>query len=616
VKEILQDVVDISRRCTHYGMCKTDFLPGGMCPPGKRYKFASYFPQGRMDIATALYEERLPVTDELVRIVESCQLCDICDRQCYFLNELRPLRVMTALDTYVKEHLAAGLPVITTASDALLDELADVVGRQWASNDPATLVAYSQIRSPLLEPQPPGYVVMPESVSEVAAIVKIARQHGVEVRPRGNGTSVGGALTPGIILDCARLRTIEINENNWSARVGAGVTALQLQRKASRRGLRANTAEPAANVVANVLSTNLHSLFSHSYGVGADNVIDAEFVTYDGDVINLNDPRAAQLLTFQDGAPPARPQAICTAMTVKLYPVPTDEGVLVVPFHNEAAAVEAAGQLSLRRIGAAVAVVGSEYTASFLSATESDAHVLERILRDDLGIEYVLLVVGDKFALDAVRSLWDVVIDQDTMRRLILGFQSLDEDGILGLLDEVSGDGPAYIELLHPDMLPILKMALQPSPEAATRSVDEDMRAFFTKLYARPEMTDIRWLMTFRIVSARIGRGRPFVSRIIWTPMNVELIANIGKDLGRIGDKHGLPNGFGYLVPLDLGKRSVMEYDYYFDKNDPAEKAAMQMVLAESDVIMAEYRDRYPGIIEGPDLSLQGLSRPESYLYR
>jgi len=616
-RDILLEVVGTARKCTGYGMCHLSFLPGGACPPGKQHKFASYFPQGRMELATAVVDGHLPVTEGLVDIVRSCRLCDICDRQCYFLTGLRPLTVMRALSDFVEEHLAAGRPVLAPEPDPLVDELAAVVGEEWVSADQAILAGYARVRAPGTPRTPPRCVAMPATAQQVAAVLKVARAHGVPVRPRGNGTSAGGALTDGVLLDCSRLRELTVDERTFSARIGAGITGLDLQRAAHRHGLRAQTAEPAACVCANILNTNLHSLYSHSYGVGPDNVIDVEFATPDGEVIGLDDPRVARLLTYRPGVTPQENlPGVCTGMTVKLHPVPADEDVLVVPFASHDEAVAAAKDLCARRIGAAVGMVGTWYAASFLSPTHTDALAAEKVLRDTLGIEYVLIVVGDPFALDAVRSRWDVALDAATMRMLTLGLPNLRDDSALEFLEETAGDGPLYREVFRPELRAVLTMALHPSPEALTRSVDEDMKAFFTELYARPEMSDIRWLTTFRTTSARIGRDRAFLSRIVWMPLEPDLISALAEDFSAIGRRHGLHHGFGYLVPIDLGARCVLEFDYYFDHTDPAESAAAVRAQAEADVVQAGYQARRPEIVTGPQLAMQGLSRPESYLYR
>lgn len=619
MREILGEVIDVSRKCSKYGMCKVDYLSTGLCPPAKERLFACYFPQGRMEIATALYDGAIPVTEQLVEIVKSCLLCNICDRQCYFVMELKPLRVMRALADYVDAYLAAGLPVVRAERDDLVDALTDVVGEGWVSNDPAVVVCYSRARSPALPRRMPRCVVLPGSADEVAAVVRTARRHGVEVLPRGNGTSLAGVVGDGIVvLDLIRLGHIGVDADNWCADIGAGVTAFDLQRAAHEHGLRANTAEPAACVCANIISTNLHSLFSHSYGMGDNNLVDAQFVTFDGDVVRLDAGAAASLLHFRDDGPVGTPPAICTGMRVKLHPVPPDEDVVVVPFAEFPAALALAGQLATRRLGSAVGLLGVEYVANFTAVTAADAARNEQVLRDRLGINYMLIVVGDRFAVDAVRQLAgpEPVLGQDVMRLLLLGLPGLHGDQALELIAELSADGAPYRELLADEMLPVLTMSLSATADSLTRSADPQLRRFLTRLYSRPHMTDIRWLTTFRAVSARIGRGKTFVPRIVWVPVDRTLIEAMVHDLAAIGDKHGIKNGFGYLVPIDLGKRVIVEFDYFYDHTSPAESAAMVEAMTESQALLDRLRADTAGVTLGSEIALQGLSRPESYLYR
>ena len=70
----LERVRDIAARCTLFGMCKIDFLGTGVCPAGSDRKYLSYYPQGRMQIACALSDNLIPVTERLVDIADSCSL--------------------------------------------------------------------------------------------------------------------------------------------------------------------------------------------------------------------------------------------------------------------------------------------------------------------------------------------------------------------------------------------------------------------------------------------------------------------------------------------------------------------------------------------------------------
>ena len=84
-------------------------------------------------------------------------------------------------------------------------------------------------------------------------------------------------------------------------------------------------------------------------------------------------------------------------------------------------------------------------------------------------------------------------------------------------------------------MRPLVETILQPSPETIAESVDEDLRDFYTRLYARPEMTDMVWLNMFRIVSARMSRHKHMFAFLIYVPLDkVEVIKGIISEFGRI----------------------------------------------------------------------------------
>ena len=94
---ISEEAAGIASQCRHYAMCKIDFLGTGLCPPGENNHYVSYYPQGRMDLYDALAKGQIPVTERLVDIADTCTLCGICDKQCHFATELRPMKVMRAL---------------------------------------------------------------------------------------------------------------------------------------------------------------------------------------------------------------------------------------------------------------------------------------------------------------------------------------------------------------------------------------------------------------------------------------------------------------------------------------------------------------------------------------
>lgn len=130
-------------------MCKIDFLGTGLCPSGAEKHFVSYYPQGRMDLYAALWEERIPLTKRAVEIADDCNLCGICDQQCHFVTEMRPIEVMHALKSYVEEHKAHLTDNI--AKDDVFNELANITGDDWCSVDPAIRIAYANDPCPATE---------------------------------------------------------------------------------------------------------------------------------------------------------------------------------------------------------------------------------------------------------------------------------------------------------------------------------------------------------------------------------------------------------------------------------------------------------------------------------
>src|SRR5512135_806715 len=95
-------------QCRHYAMCKIDYLGTGLCPSGPEKRFVAYWPQGRMDLCRALADGLVPLTEALVDVADTCNLCGSCDKQCHFVTGMRPLAVMRALKDEVRAQLAAG----------------------------------------------------------------------------------------------------------------------------------------------------------------------------------------------------------------------------------------------------------------------------------------------------------------------------------------------------------------------------------------------------------------------------------------------------------------------------------------------------------------------------
>jgi glycolate oxidase len=142
----------------------------------------------------------------------------------------------------------------------------------------------------------PGIVVLPASTEEVVQIVRIAREAGLPIVPRGAGTGLsGGALpVPGCILvGMSRMRSIlEIDlENGWM-RVQPGVINLDVSKRIGAEGYY-YAPDPSSQSVCTIggnVSENSGGAHCLKYGFTVNHVLGARIVLSDGEVVDLGGP--------------------------------------------------------------------------------------------------------------------------------------------------------------------------------------------------------------------------------------------------------------------------------------------------------------------------------------
>jgi FAD binding domain len=603
-----------ARNCRHYAMCKIDFLGSGVCTSGLEKQFVSFYPQGRMILYEALSENKIPITERCVEIADSCDLCGKCDYQCYFLNEIRPTKVMEALKNHVETFIKNGGKIKPAKDDSVLTEIKKITGDGWATNDEAIRVTYSKDLSAISEPKIPDYVVMPDTKEEIASLVKLFKRNNITYTIRGNGQNLlGFAINEGVIIDLNRMKTIEFDEKNWLVKAGPGVAAFDLQKQARERGYRINAAEPAALVCANIMCSGIMSTFSTTYGINADNFVDAEFVDHDGSLFSLNDASSPNLYSYKNLQHKSSP-GICISASIRLHPVTDDESGILVPFQTLDSALDFIKDCAVRHIGLALGVVGPEYISTFLAPTKKLASEIKNIFINKLDIPFLVVVIGDRFAIGAIREMGLPFFDQRLFKALYLGLPSLKSAQWLNLIKELSDDEP-YSYLRIKSFAELLETALSPSPGLYSQEIDPELRPFFEKLFSDQEITDLVWLNTFRVMSTRLGRKKPFLPVLIYLPIDKDLIKELNDKFRLVAEKYQIDNDFGFITPIDNGKRCIFEYDYFYDYNDKEEIGRIRMAATEANLIVDEYSVR-TGTVKGhPYVLYQGFCRKENLLY-
>ncbi len=206
---------------------------------------------------------------------------------------------------------------------------------------------YARDESPHSRCNLPEAVVKPLDTRQIAAVMKLARQHRLPVTPRGAGTGLSGGAVPlygGIVLSLEKLkRIIEIDESNFCATVEAGVTLNELCEEVSRHGLYYPVYPGEMNsTIGGNAATNAGGMRAVKYGVTRNFVLGLEAVLPSGQIVETGGKYVkssagydlTQLLVGSEGT-----LAIITRITLRLITPPGSREILLIPFRSLGAAI-------------------------------------------------------------------------------------------------------------------------------------------------------------------------------------------------------------------------------------------------------------------------------------
>jgi FAD/FMN-containing dehydrogenase/Fe-S oxidoreductase len=134
----------------------------------------------------------------------------------------------------------------------------------------------------------PRAVVAPRDADDVAAALRVCREHGVPVVPRGGGTSIAGQATGvGVVLDFTRhlRRIVSLDPVARTAVVQPGVVLDELRTAAGAHGLTFGP-DPSTHsrcTLGGMIGNNSCGAHSVAWGTTADNVAELALLTYGGE---------------------------------------------------------------------------------------------------------------------------------------------------------------------------------------------------------------------------------------------------------------------------------------------------------------------------------------------
>ncbi len=222
-------------------------------------------------------------------------------------------------------------------------ELREICGAEYVIEDPARLQA-AQILGVT-----PAVAVEPASAEEIAAVLRFANEHGLNVVPGGGFTQQQTGNTPApidVLLYTTRLTDVEhYDPGDLTIGIGPGCTVAQLSAKVGADGLlfAGDAPRPERATIGGVLATGMTGPLRHGYGGLRDYCIGVRFVTGDGRkgkgggrvVKNVAGFDLMKLLIGSMGR-----LAIITGASFKLFPAPRQTTTFVAEFASAAEAIQ------------------------------------------------------------------------------------------------------------------------------------------------------------------------------------------------------------------------------------------------------------------------------------
>ena len=182
---------------------------------------------------------------------------------------------------------------MTELSEATLDSLAQIVGGERVLTGVEDLQQYGGDWTRVHTPAPSA-AVLPGSVEQVQAVVKLAARQGLGIVPSGGRTGLSGGAVAArgeLVLALDRLNQLsDFNPVDRTVRCGAGVVTAQLQQFAQERGLfyPVDFASSGSSQIGGNISTNAGGIKVIRHGMTRDWVAGLQLVTGTGELLDLN----------------------------------------------------------------------------------------------------------------------------------------------------------------------------------------------------------------------------------------------------------------------------------------------------------------------------------------
>ena len=164
----------------------------------------------------------------------------------------------------------------------------ELQGQVFTSEDPG----YDEARTVFfgLFDRYPALIAQVADGDDVATLVKLGREHGVELAVRSGGHSAAGHSMPdgAVVIDCQAMKAIEIDLESQTAWAESGVTAGEYTVAAGAHGLVTGFGDTASVGIGGITLGGGVGFLVRKHGLTIDDLLGAEVVTAEGELLEVD----------------------------------------------------------------------------------------------------------------------------------------------------------------------------------------------------------------------------------------------------------------------------------------------------------------------------------------
>jgi FAD/FMN-containing dehydrogenase len=170
----------------------------------------------------------------------------------------------------------------------------------------------------------PALIVSCAGVADVIAAVNLAKEHDLKVAVRGGGHNAAGnaVCDDGLVIDLSPMKSVRVDPLAQTVRAEGGVTIGDLDHESQTFGLAVPMGVVTATGIAGLTLAGGIGWLRRKYGLSCDNLLSADVVTANGELVTVSSENNAELLWALQGG--GGNFGVVTSFEFRAYPVGPD----------------------------------------------------------------------------------------------------------------------------------------------------------------------------------------------------------------------------------------------------------------------------------------------------